>query len=189
MKRKFKFDRITEKYLITYYSILDKMISGMTSAKLTDSISHNFIVQMIPHHKAAIEMSENILKYTKNAQLKNIAEQIITEQTKSIENMQNIKHKCSKLTNSKEELWQYQGKMDEIIQTMFARMKCARSTNQVDCDFMWEMIPHHMGAVEMATTTLRHNICPQLVPILNAIIKSQRKGIRQMEKLLQTLGC
>lgn len=79
--------------------------------------------------------------------------------------------------------------MDEIIQTMFARMKCARSTNQVDCDFMWEMIPHHMGAVEMATTTLRHNICPQLVPILNAIIKSQRKGIRQMEKLLQTLGC
>ncbi len=45
----------------------------MSNAKLTNSISHNFIVQMIPHHEAAIEMSENILKYTSNDSLQNIA--------------------------------------------------------------------------------------------------------------------
>lgn len=40
------------------------MIQGMTDDELDESISHNFIVQMIPHHKAAIEMSQNLLQYT-----------------------------------------------------------------------------------------------------------------------------
>lgn len=41
----------------------------MTGVCLTDSISGNFIMQMIPHHTAAIEMSANILKYTTDPQL------------------------------------------------------------------------------------------------------------------------
>ena len=49
-------------YLKEFYDILDEMIEEMTEVKLTDSISHNFIMQMIPHHMAAIEMSVNILQ-------------------------------------------------------------------------------------------------------------------------------
>lgn len=49
------------------------MIQGMTSPELSCSISHNFIVQMIPHHRAAIEMSHNLLCYTTDIALQNIA--------------------------------------------------------------------------------------------------------------------
>lgn len=70
------------------------MIEEMTSAKLTNSISHNFIVQMIPHHQAAIKMSQNILKYTTLLPLQNIAKNIISEQTKSIEAMKEILGVC-----------------------------------------------------------------------------------------------
>ena len=52
----------TCQYLADYRNIVQNMIMEMTSAELDCSISHNFISQMIPHHKAAIEMSENILK-------------------------------------------------------------------------------------------------------------------------------
>lgn len=79
-----------KKYLKEYREILSRMIKEMSEAELNDSISHNFIIQMIPHHRAAIEMSENILRYTKNNELIEIAENIISEQTKSIENMQEI---------------------------------------------------------------------------------------------------
>lgn len=51
----------TINYLNYFYEILDEMIYGMTSAKPTESISHTFIVQMIPHHLAAIRMSRKFL--------------------------------------------------------------------------------------------------------------------------------
>ena len=63
---------VTKEYLDRFYCILDEMIKGMSCAELTDSISHNFIVQMIPHHKAAIDMSLSILKYTTCIPLQNI---------------------------------------------------------------------------------------------------------------------
>ena len=68
-------------------------------------------------------------------------------------------------------------------------MSNARDTNRINCDFMWEMIPHHRGAVEMSKNALQFDICPQLKPILDAIITSQQKGIREMQHLLKCLGC
>lgn len=80
------------------------MIKGMEEAELTDSISHNFMAQMIPHHMAAIEMSENILKYSAYVPVRNIASGIIAEQTKSIADMKAILEHCSMMENGEQEL-------------------------------------------------------------------------------------
>lgn len=189
MKNQCKLVNDAEEYLRTFEHILDRMIKGMTEAELNDSISHNFIVQMIPHHKAAIEMSKNILKYTENAQLEKIASQIITEQTESIENMRKIQCVCSELTNSQRDVCMYQRRVNLIMETMFSAMKKAGKTDRVNCDFLREMIPHHKGAVEMSNNALRCNICPELRPVLEAIITSQKRGIRQMQNLLRCLRC
>lgn len=179
----------TQMYLDTFYSILDKMIEGMTTAELTDSISHNFIVQMIPHHRAAIEMSHNLLKYTTNIPLQNIARQIITEQTRSIDNMRQIECPCGQHKSSGKDVYSYQCRMEEIMQTMFRKMECARTANPIDANFIHEMIPHHEGAIRMSETTLHYPVCPELVPILQAIITSQKKGIIQMRQILLCIGC
>lgn len=184
-----QFSNVTMKYLEEFNRILEKMICNMKNAKLTNSISNNFIVQMIPHHRAAIEMSCNILQYTTDLTLQEIASNIVAEQTKSIENMLAIQHKCCTAVNSRQQLCWYQNQIDRIMQTMFSNMKNASATNCINCNFLWEMIPHHMGAVEMAQTTLRCGICPELRPILQAIKQSQKSGIEQMEKLLSCLNC
>ena len=189
MNRQCRLSNVTKDYLAEFQCILNRMIQGMTSAELTDSISYNFMVQMIPHHRAAIEMSYNILKYTTNIELQNIALQIIEEQTNSIENMQAILCSCGKQENSRQDLCRYQCRMNRIMQTMFSRMGSAPVSNRIDCDFMWEMIPHHRGAVEMSETTLQFCICPELRPILEAIITSQKRGIAQMQNLLECIGC
>lgn len=172
-------------YLTKFYCILDTMIQEMTEAELTDSISHNFIVQMIPHHRAAIEMSRSLLLYTTWEPLKRIACRIITEQTKSIENMQAILCSCQNICSSKQDLYLYQRRMNQILDTMFCDMERASATNSINADFIREMIPHHMGAVKMSRNTLLYDICPGLYPILDSIITSQEKGIRQMEQLLR----
>lgn len=90
MQKEYGLSSSADCYLNKYQKILNEMIQKMTETELTNSISHNFIVQMIPHHKAAIEMSKNVLCYTENKKLQDIAKGIISEQTKSIENMLEI---------------------------------------------------------------------------------------------------
>lgn len=178
---------VTCKYLTQFNTILDEMIEQMNTAKLTKSISHNFIVQMIPHHRAAIEMSRNILNYTTLIPLQNIAINIIKEQTESIKNMNDILSRCSVLCNTENEICIYQNHYCPIVQVMFRDMKQACTTNNINANFMHEMIPHHIGAIQLSENALQFNICPELRPILQSIINSQKMGVQKMEFLLQCI--
>lgn len=180
---------VAKNYLTDFNQILDEMVQKMTSAELSNSISYNFIVQMIPHHMAAIEMSRNILQYTTNVPLQEIATAIITQQTKGIADMQEIQCYCENFNNTEQDLCLYQRRIDQIMQTMFSAMGSAPDTNQINADFMLEMIPHHKGAVEMSQAALQYDICPELKPILQSIIVSQKKGIAQMRQLLRCIKC
>ncbi len=183
------FHTSTKDYLTVFYGILDKMIHEMEQACLTDSISRNFIVQMIPHHRAAISMSENLLQYTVCGPLQEIASDIITQQTQSISDMCHVLECCQEYPNSCQDLQLYQRHFHTITQTMFRKMDTAPATNDIADTFMREMIPHHKGAVQMSENALRYCICPELVPILNAIITSQTEEIREMQRLLSEQVC
>lgn len=189
MHTDYRLSNVTKDYLSAYHCILDDMIEGMTRVEKTDSISYDFIAQMIPHHRAAIEMSQNILKYTTNIPLQEIAEGIIAEQTESIENMRKIQSLCAQKGSSAQDLALYRRRTGQILQTMFMEMRNARTTNQINCDFMWEMVPHHLGAVRMSRNALQYSICPELKPILEAIIISQERGISEMQALQRALNC
>lgn len=177
----------TKRYLERYYCILEEMIAAMTKAEQTESISYDFIMQMIPHHQAAIEMSENLLCYTTNLPLQRFAEEIIEEQTKSVEQMQAALSCCSQVCNCGQEQCLYRRRTEQTLETMFSRMEEAGECNCINHNFLREMIPHHRGAVCMAENALRFEICPELSPILEAILASQRRGICKMEKMLR--GC
>lgn len=183
------FSHNTNEYLDAYSCILKEMICKMTGADLSNSISHNFIVQMIPHHKAAIQMSRNVLKYTTNCDIECIASKIIMEQTQNICDMEKALPCCSKKSNHRNDLCTSQKQVEKIFQTMFHRMQTAKSCNSIDCNFLWEMIPHHEGAVAFSEITLEYDICPELTPILQTIITSQKQGICRMEELLRCLSC
>lgn len=189
MNKKYRLSNVTKDYLSEYYEILNDMIQEMTETELTCSISNNFIAQMIPHHRAAIEMSHNILKYTTNIPLQDIATNIIEEQTKSIKNMREIQCSCSGRKNSRQDLYLYQRRVNNIMHTMFFEMENASATNQINANFIREMIPHHKGAIKMSKNALQYDICPELKPILDDIITSQEKGVKQMQNLLKSINC
>lgn len=184
-----RFDNAAKEYLYTFYGIMDEMIWCMTGAGLGKSISCNFIMQMIPHHQAAIEMSKNILKYTNNKAVEKIAAQIIEEQTRSINDMLKIERCCCREESTEADLCRYQEKTEKIMQEMFSAMKGACADGRVNCDFLREMLPHHQGAVRMAENALCFPVCRELVPILQSIVTSQKRGIEQMGNLLRCMGC
>lgn len=180
-----EFSDVTKEYLKEFYCILDEMIAGMTMANLTDSISHNFIVQMIPHHEAAIEMSENLLNYTIFVPLQNIAKNIVREQSEGILEMQRILENCDLLKNARCDIMSYKKKFDEISERMFTNMGDSVSVNDINVNYMREMIPHHMGAIQMSQNALQYKICSDLKPILQRIITSQQQGVKEMRALLR----
>lgn len=175
-------------YLSRFYQIFDEMVWGMCGAKLGMSISHNFIAQMIPHHRAAIEMSKNLLWYDPSPALRKIARGIISEQTRGIAEMEGMLSCCGVCINCARDVGLYQRRTGNVMSTMFREMGTAPDTNHIDVDFMREMIPHHEGAIHMAETALQYEICPELLPMLKEIIRSQKQGVLEMEALLRRSG-
>lgn len=171
-------------YLQEFHGILDSMILGMTRAGLTCSVSQNFIAQMIPHHRAAINMSRSLLRHSGCEPVRRIAESIITEQTKSIESMCAVLGACTEHGSSAGDLRQYRRQFRDTASAMFAEMRTAYTSGCVSRDFMRQMIPHHRGAIRMSKSALQFPICSALHPILGAIISSQSEGICEMESLL-----
>lgn len=179
----------SKNYLCCFYQTLDGMIQAMTTAGLNQSISHNFIVQMVPHHRAAIQLSNNILRFTENSAVRRLAQRIIDEQTQGISQMEDALSACGQLTNAQMDLRLYQRRMDLIYREMYAAMGSAPEGNALSAIFMQEMIPHHRGAVRMAENALKYDVCTELVPILRSITTRQRREIAQMRALLNRMGC
>ena len=67
--------------------IMDNMFQEMRHALKTNRIAEDFMLEMIPHHEGAIEMSQNAQQYPVCNQLKPILDSIISSQQRSVQEM------------------------------------------------------------------------------------------------------
>lgn len=63
-----------------------KMNESMSSMEMTGDATRDFVLMMIPHHQSAIDMAQVLLKSpTADPEIKAMAEKIISDQQKEIE--------------------------------------------------------------------------------------------------------
>jgi uncharacterized protein (DUF305 family) len=67
---------------------MDKMHMAMGAVKRSGNGDVDFVRLMLPHHQAAIDMAKTELLYGKDAQMRRLAQEIITDQQLEIELMQ-----------------------------------------------------------------------------------------------------
>lgn len=179
-----------KKYLNRFDEILCQMKDKMLSTYITNNITINFIETMIPHHQAAIYMCENLLKYTEYDPLINIARNIIVTQTKGIEQMKEISMSTYGYLNSKCDVKHYEKSYFCITKNMICKMKESLRSNNINLNFVSEMIPHHEGAILMCENLLKYCIDPRLKIVAENIIEEQTNGVKdlkQIRKDLQTI--
>lgn len=63
------------------------MDDGMKRAPMNGVSEHDFVTMMIPHHQGAVDMAKALLLYSKDLELRNLAQGIITEQQNEIKVM------------------------------------------------------------------------------------------------------
>lgn len=67
---------------------MEKMHAGMAAVGPSGDGDFNFVRLMLPHHQAALDMANVELLYGKDAQMRRLAQEIITDQQSEIELMQ-----------------------------------------------------------------------------------------------------
>lgn len=86
-------------YIRSYHIIMDTMHREMMAVNEVEDDDINFLRQMIPHHKGAVDMAEAILESTQDRRIRNLALGMITEQKNEIEIMQRL---IQKIKNAKD---------------------------------------------------------------------------------------
>ena len=161
----------------------------MLNTAITNNITINFISTMIPHHQAAIYMCENLLDYTNYQPLQEIAKNIISMQTKGIEQMREIAMTTYGYSNNRKDVRFYEKNYFCITRQMICKMKNSLRSENINLNFISEMIPHHEGAVQMCENLLKFSIDPRLANVAKNIIYEQSEGIRQLKEIEKMLDC
>lgn len=156
------------------------MGGGMMGA----SLEAHFIEQMIPHHDDAIAMAKLALERTVRPEIRTLAENIITAQTRENGEMRawylewfdrEVPDTFAALGHGMGSGMMHGGMMGDA--TDVTRLETA---NPFDKAFIEEMIPHHQMAVMMAQMLKGGSARPEMRGLADDIITSQTSEIDQM---------
>ena len=129
-----------------YEAAMTAMMTNMV-APLTGKPDIDFMQSMIPHHQGAIDMAKAVLQYGKDPEVKTLAENVIKAQEGEIAFMKNWLSKADQ--NALAVAPDSVKGNEQAMATM--KSMAAHNTGDADVDFLKGMIPHHQGAIDMAS--------------------------------------
>ena len=178
----------TAPHIGAYMDIMDKMHQGMSTGVQAKNADVGFAKGMIAHHQGAIAMANVELQYGKDAEMKALAQKIVDAQQGEIKFMQDwlTKNEASQPTasNAKEVTQAYQQKdMDNHDAMMQGTMDA-----DPDIAFAKGMIPHHQGAIDMASVEEKYGKNPDMLKLAGQIKQAQTPEIKQMQDWLAKKG-
>ncbi len=162
-----------------FLKIMDKMMTQMDSVRLTGSVERDFLIMMIPHHQAAVEMAKYEIANGKNFEMVQLAKSILAEQQGEIMEMQAMLEGYPAEGGNVNSA--YKAAMDKTMEVMMKKTPTdAQLPEDVDCCFAMIMLPHHRAAIDMALVMLKFNPESQLAIRAQRIIGDQQVEIDQM---------
>ncbi|WP_416676437.1 DUF305 domain-containing protein [Egbenema bharatensis] len=149
-----------------------------------------FIDAMIPHHQGAVEMAEEALDKSDRPEIQTLSQEIITAQEQEIQQLQEWRQAWYPDAGGTpvmyhEAMGHTMPMTEEMRQAMMMSGDLGEADAEFDLRFINAMIPHHVGAVEMAQEALENSDRPEIRELAQAIIDAQEQEIAQMEQWRQ----
>lgn len=163
-----------------FLSIMDTMMKRMDSAQLSGVVETDFLIQMIPHHKAAIAMADYEISHGKDFDMLQLAKSIAAEQTNEVQLMNLLLQHINKVKTKVSP-----GYQNQVMQAMNSMMNAMPenellNNNTVDEAFALVMLPHHRAAIDMAKAVINFSEDVQINAFAKNIISSENIEIEQM---------
>lgn len=159
---------------------------GMNSSSMMGSnMDRSFIEQMIPHHESAVAMAKLAQQKATHAEIKTLANNIITSQTAEINTMKQWYkdwYGTDVPTVETSNMW------GGHMMNSQASADILNSATDFDKAFLEEMIPHHQMAVMMANMLDIATNRPEMKKLASDITAAQTKEINDMESWQQQWG-
>jgi uncharacterized protein (DUF305 family) len=182
--------------------------SPMAGQMMMGDIDQHFIVMMIPHHQGAVDMAELALTRAQHPEIKQLAETIIQDQNREIEQMQTwyqawygtdvpdmmpmgmMGNQDMMGGNSGQGMMGNQDMvggnsgqgMMGMHSMMIGDLETLTNADDFDQEFIRQMIPHHQMAVMMAQMVLNTGNKPEIQELAQTIITTQMTEIGQMQQ-------
>ncbi|WP_201599121.1 CopM family metallochaperone [Psychrobacter vallis] len=158
----------------------DEMISGMEYND-PDVV---FAQGMLSHHVGAVNMAKIQLKHGTDAEMRQLAQEIIDAQQPEIEQMQNWLTDNPDTTEPTAATETMQKSYADGMDAMHGEMMAGIADPNPDKAFVRGMLPHHAGAIDMATVQLKYGKNEEMRKLAQDIIDAQQPEIEQMQNWL-----
>lgn len=144
-----------------------------------------FLDSMMPHHQGALVMAQELLAKSKRPELIKLANNIISDQTTEIAQMQKWRKQWYPKASATPVMWHAGMKHEmpmtaEHMQMMQMNISLGNADAGFDKRFLDAMIPHHQGAVTMAQDLLQKSKRPEMKKLAQNILTSQQQEIDMM---------
>ena len=174
-------------------------VSSPNSSSQTIS-DQDFLTMMTAHHKQALEMANSALTRAKRPEIKQLAQNIIKDQTSEIQTMATLyKAAYGKeiptmamgggmmgKDGSSMNKDGSQGMMQMPMNGMKMDMNALKNAADFDKEFLRQMSAHHQTATQMSQMVLKTTKSPEIKTLAESIVKAQTAEIGQMQQWYQS---
>lgn len=162
----------------------EQILEGYTG----DEFDRYFIANMIAHHQGAVDMAKLAQSNAQHTELKTLANDIISAQTKEIDDMLAWQKDWGYPSTSGEMMMDHSGMTTKDEMGNMSAELASLSSDAFDKKFIELMIEHHESAVSMARPGEKNAGHKEVKALTKAIIAAQTTEITQLKQWQKDWG-
>ena len=164
-----------------YTESMTKMHEEMMVGMAYNDPDAAFAQGMLGHHIGAVDMAEIELKYGTDEEMRKLAREIIDTQQSEIATMKAWLADHPDNAKPSADTKAMQQAYAEGMDAMHEKMMAGIADPAHDMAFARGMLPHHIGAVDMAKVQLKYGKDAEMRKLAQEIIDAQQSEIEQMQ--------
>ena len=169
-----------------YNRAMSKMHDEMMIGMGYNNPDTAFAKSMLGHHRGALDMAKLELKYGTDTAMQQFAQTVIEEQQAEIDILKKWLASHPDTVKPDPNTEAMQQAFADNMQAMHSEMMVGVTDPVPDMAFARGMLPHHIGAVDMAKLQLQYGDDEEMRQLAQQIIDNQLTEIQQLQNWLAT---